>query len=520
MADVAIPLVALAGLYLISNNKKRVGYSNPRQPTPSPSKTPYVDLAGREMDVNDYTKNMVPYFGKTKNIGTSLTNFSHAEHELDNMTGDGTHQLRKTENAPLFKPEENYEFPYGMPNHNNFIQERMVVGNKMNNVKPFQEKQVAPGINQGYTTQGSGGFNSGTEFRDLWGEKTVDELRVVTNPKETFMLTNHEGPAQQLVKNLGIQANVEKHLPDRYFVNTPDRYLVTTGGEIAPTIRSTQPEALGHRNETSVDYHGIAGRTGPEAPAKQGMYKLDTRQQLGSLPVIPSQSTVSQNNLGNVRPQVLPTNRAFTHESYGVLGSLVSAITAPIKDMIRPTRKEELIDMPRVGNGGSMIPAAPVADTIVPTTIKENTMFSPLEMGARPFTNVVEGGYQISEQHVTATERDTTNAFYAGNPGGTSHQRVYDTYYSPSNDKTVMGRAPIGNAKMFSPNINQTTSSTRSEMHTSYMGAPQTANQMMGPEQYQPTRTPSSYAEPPRNEPTLLDAFKKNPYTHSLQSAV
>jgi hypothetical protein len=57
------------------------------------------------------------------------------------MTGDGTHQLRKTENAPLFKPEENYDFPYGMPNHNNFIQERMVVGNKMNNVKPFQEKQ-------------------------------------------------------------------------------------------------------------------------------------------------------------------------------------------------------------------------------------------------------------------------------------------------------------------------------------------------------------------------------------------
>jgi hypothetical protein len=524
MAAVAIPLIGLAGLYIISNSKKRMGYTNPtREQVPlentSTKRVSFVDVAGREMNTEEYTKTMVPYFGKTKTIGTSLTNFQHAEHELDNMAGDGTHQIRKTENAPLFKPEETYEYPYGMPNNNNFIQERMIVGNKMNNVKPFQEKQVAPGINQGYTTEGSGGFNSGTEFRNLWIDKTVDELRVLTKPKESFMLTNHEGPAQNIVKNLGIQPKVEKHLPDKYYVNTPDRYLVTTGNEIAPAVRSIQPEVLGTRTETTTEYGGIASRTGPEAPAKHGMYKIDSRQQLGSLPVNPSQHSVSQNNLGNVRPQVLPTNRAFTYESYGGLGSLVSAITAPIKDMIRPTRKEELIDMPRTGNIGSFIPNAPIPDMIVPSTIKENTVYSPLEMGARPFTNVVEGGYQLAEQPLSITERDTTSTFYSGNPGG-SHQRVYDTYYTPSSDKTVIGREPIGNAKMFTPMINQTTSSGRSDMHTSYVGAAQTANQMMGPEQYKQTRTVVSYDEPSRNETSLLDAFKQNPYTHSLQSAV
>ena len=520
--EIAIPLIGLAGLYVISNNNKRIGYSNPqKEQTPLPKKNvSFVDLAGRHMNMNDYSKNMVPYFGKTKNIGTSLTNFQHAEHELDNMTGDGTHQLRKTENAPLFKPEETYAFPYGMPNNNNFIQERMVVGNKMNNVKPFQEKQVAPGINQGYTTQGSGGFNSGTEFRDLWVDKTVDDLRVLTNPKETYMLTNHEGPAQNIVKNLGIQAKVEKHLPDKYFVNTPDRYLVTTGSSIAPAVRSEQRATLGHRMETTTEYSGIACSAGPEAPAKHGMYKLDTRQQLGSLQVNPSQYSVPQNNLENVRPQVPITNRTFTHESFGGgIGSLVSAITAPIKDIIRPTRKEELIEMSRTGNIGSFIPSAPIPETIVPTTIKQNTLYSPLEMGARPFTKVVEGGYQIAEQSVTATERDTTSTFYSGNPGG-SHQRVYDTYYTPSSDKTVMGREPIGNTNMFTPMINQTTSSSKSEMHTSYLGAPQTANQMMGPEHFKQTRTVTSYEEPSRNEASMLDAFKKNPYTHSLQSVV
>ena len=523
--EVAIPFIGLAGLYIISNSQQRVGYSNSRQKEQEPESNSkksvsFVDMAGRHMDTNEYTKNMVPYFGKTKTIGTAFTNFQHSEHELDTRTGDGTHQLRKTENAPLFKPEETYAFPYGMPNTSDFIQERMIVGNKMNNVKPFQEKQVAPGLNQGYTTQGSGGYNSGTEFRDLWLDKTVDELRVSTNPKETFMLTDHEGPAQNIVKNLGIQAKVEKYLPDKYYVNTPERYLVTTGAEIAPTVHSIQPPTLGHRNETTTEYGGIAGRTGPEAPTKHGMYKIDTRQQLGAVPVNPSQHAVSQNNLDKVRPQVLPTNRAFTHESYGGgLGSLVSAITAPIKDIIRPTRKEELIDMPRTGNIGSFIPNAPIPDKVVPSTIKENTIYSPLEMGARPFTNVVEGGYQISEQHVTATERDTTSAFYTGNPGS-SQQRVYDTYYTPSNDKTVVGRQPIGNAKMFTPMINQTVSSGRSDMHTSYLGAPQKSNQMMGPEQYRQTRTVTTYDEPSRNEMSLLDAFKQNPYTHSLQSAV
>jgi hypothetical protein len=522
--EVAIPLIGLAGLYIISNSQNRIGYTNVQQEQvpKSDKRVSFLDLAGREMNADEYSKKMVPYFGKTKNIGTSLTNFQHAEHELDTMTGEGTHQLRKTENAPLFKPEEAYAFPYGTPNHNNFIQERMVVGNKMNNVKPFQEQQVAPGINQGYTTQGSGGFNSGTEFRDLWLDKNVDDLRVATNPKETFMLTNHEGPAQNIVKNIGIHAKVEKNLPDTYFVNTPDRYLVTTGGEIAPTVRSAQPPTLGHRTETSTEYGGIAGRTGPEAPAKHGMYQVNTKQQLGAVQVNPSQHGVSQNNLANVRPQLLPTNRSFTHESYGGgLGSLVSAITAPIKDMIRPTRKEELIDMPRSGNIGSSIPNAPIPDTIVPSTIKQNTVYSPLEMGARPFTNVVEGGYQLSEQTIIPTERDTTSAFYSGNPGSShQHQRVYDTYYTPSNDKTVIGREPIGNAKTFQPIMNQTTTSSRSDMHASYMGAPQTANQMIGPEQYKQTRVVSAYDEPSRNESTLLDAFKKNPYTHSLQSAV
>ena len=43
------------------------------------------------------------------------------------------------------------------------------------------------------------GFNSGLESREQWIAKTVDELRVKTNPKQTFegrfLPPSHERPA-------------------------------------------------------------------------------------------------------------------------------------------------------------------------------------------------------------------------------------------------------------------------------------------------------------------------------------
>ena len=47
---------------------------------------------------------------------------------------------------------------------------------KMNNIKPFEEERVAPGLDKGYnTTSTSIGFNSGMEARDLWKPKTVGQ---------------------------------------------------------------------------------------------------------------------------------------------------------------------------------------------------------------------------------------------------------------------------------------------------------------------------------------------------------
>jgi hypothetical protein len=146
-------------------------------------------------------------------------------------------------------------------------------------------------------------------------------------------------------------------------------------------------------------------------------------------------------------------------------------------------------------------------------------MYSPLEMGARPFAKVTDGAYTVSEHQAVSNERDTTNMAYSGGAASVlSQQRVYDTYHSPSGDKTAHGRPANGNIQVYTPTINQTVTSNRSNMHEPYLGMPQLAKVMAGPEQYNSTRMPNQYTEASRIEPSLLDAFKQNPYTHQIGS--
>ena len=164
--ELAIPLVALGGLFVISNQKKESFKTKPKliPPTYHPSKPiqenkhfvppkfnhphEYTDMAGRKQNLDDQTANMVPFFGKQKNIGPSLKSNDEQDYTLDNYVGAGSMQISKTENAPLFKPQDNIQWATGAPNQSEFYQSRVNPSQNMNNVKPFQEEHVGPGMNQ------------------------------------------------------------------------------------------------------------------------------------------------------------------------------------------------------------------------------------------------------------------------------------------------------------------------------------------------------------------------------------
>jgi hypothetical protein len=123
------------------------------------------------------------------------------------------------------------QWAYGTPNVSTFIQSRMNPLMNMKNVKPFQEVRVGPGLEEKGGVLGSGGFNAGMQSREQWMPKNVDELRVANNQKETYggVILGGKNP----VTNRGNMGAMEKHRPDTYYINTPERYFTTTGLEKA-----------------------------------------------------------------------------------------------------------------------------------------------------------------------------------------------------------------------------------------------------------------------------------------------
>ena len=488
-------------------------------------------LTGEFVDKTNFKhNNMVPFYGGK--IKGQVYDMNIAESILDNSVGSGSQVIKKIEQAPLFKPQENMQWAYGTPNMSDFYQSRVFPGNKSNNVKPFESVTVGPGLNQGYGTEGSAGFNSGMEARECWLPKTVDELRVVTNPKLEYSLNNHEGPSYSSVKNSGILGKVEKYHPDTFFIQGQDRWLTTTGQEKGPMLQSVQEVHATKRNETTTAYTGVAGgeknasyvETAFEAPKREEMKSCDV-----------SHSTAVNRGPNDDRERFQQshtshsTNRSANRQPDTMrsgFGRTIGAVIAPFLDVIRPTRKEEISANVRVyGDAGSRVPDGYTPVNPVPITIKETTLFTPNTY----IGNQSSVGYVVNDQQPIYNQRDTTNVANIGNPGGNSSKwglPDYEQYYRQTNnefkEQTVVSRTNPGNTQIFNQQMNVNVAKLDSDRDNNRMWAPGTlGNGNMPPtkEIYGSVKGPQTYDQKILQDricPDILDAFRANPYTFSL----
>lgn len=487
----------------------------------------FKSLTGDNIDTSNFKhNNMVPYFGaKIKGRGGP----SQADSILDNMVGNGSQRIKKQEQAPLFKPQDNVQWAHGTPNYSDFFQQRQNPSMSMNNVKPFHSQQVGPGLNQGYGNNGSGGFNSGMESRDSWLPKTVDELRVETNPKLTFGLQGHQGPAARSVKNIGIQGKVEKNLPDTYFINGPDRYFTTTGVEKAQTAQSIQAMGFVNRPTTTVQYEGIPD--GPNANmAPQNWNALAKNEHVytekrGPMAVTGQGATDNDFNVQGYTSK--PNNRNTTRQpdEFGAVGSLVSAIVAPIMDVLRPSRKENVVGNVRsTGNVQQLVSGEYVVNPgdRARTTVKEMTVGK----GNQLYVQGQGGGaYSVSEQQAISNQRDSTNTCEINGGGAAYGARQQDLYIKNqrnNNNKLQTQHIPSGVNGKFNNNVNVRTWTERGTAPTQRHVAPssmpnsgpsmQTHGKVNAPQYYDQCMNCD------RIQPDILSAFKNNPYTQSLHS--
>ena len=347
-------------------------------------------MNGNYLDSNQFKhNNMVPFNGGKVKGNTYDVNI--AESVLDNMIGSGSQTIKKIEQAPLFKPEDNMQWAYGAPNNSDFYQSRVNPAMKNNNVKPFDSVMVGPGLDKGYNSvNGTGGYNSGMEARDKWLPYTVDQMRVVTNPKLEYELINHEGPANSYIKNAAsteTMGRVEKQRPDTFFINTQDRWLTTTGAEKGETLRPIQELGILRRNDIVTDYTGPAGSADRKAAYAPENFEKSKRQESMTCGVNHSSaqrrgpSTDADNFLRshtNYENNRSTMKQPDTHRS-GFSGA-IGAVIAPIMDMFRPTRKDETINNMRIyGEATSSVPSSYVINPrdTTNTTIKETTLYAP-----------------------------------------------------------------------------------------------------------------------------------------------
>jgi hypothetical protein len=592
--ELAIPIIAMGGLYMISrqdnNNRQNepeeegfVGYRdlpntnlpNENFPSERPMETPelsnterlthnnhyegdaytdkyfgkkglavesnpatntqqFTSLAGESVN-NDYFQhnNMVPFFGRKKNT----PNFDANQNEgiMDNYLGKGSQHIEKKEQAPLFAPNENYQWAYGTPNQSDFIQSRVNTVNKMANVLPFEQETVAPGIGLGYGTEGSNGFNSGMMNREAWMPKTVDELRVDTNKKACGVeLFGLEGPAMSAIKEMGTIGKMERNRPNRHFEMGKERLMTTTGVEKGVTLRPIQEDRYTNRPETTVSYTGVASSDN-KGTFVDGEYMPSKHIDLGSVPLsIPyagGKGGATDGDYG-VKSQVsYENNRSANQQTdyFGAIGGAIGAVVSPILDILRPSRKENTVGTLRpYQNAGSTVPQTYIFNPAdrPGTTIRETTENSKYHMNSGNST-MNKGGYTVAKvQPISNNRMNQSDFFYAGNASageGTLEPRPYDAEYRQRNNdvksSTIKGRMVPGNMAMLNHDVTVKSRDKTGQLTNNRAPIPVSAQSTPGLEtmgRLQGKQKFESGRENNRNGSEILDSLKKNPYALSI----
>ena len=508
---------------------KKVG-QNPQQ---------IYSLTGNYLDSQQFKhNNMVPFNGGKVKGNTYDVNI--AETVLDNMIGSGSQIIKKIEQAPLFKPEENVQWAYGAPNNSDFFQSRVNPGMKSNNVKPFESEYVGPGLNQGFSSNGTGGFNSGMEARDKWLPYTVDQLRVETNPKLEYKLINHEGPANSNIKYSATKESlgrVEKNLPDTFFINSQDRWLTTTGAEKGETLRPIQEMGVLRRNDVLNNYAGPAGSVDKKGSYIPENYEPTKRKEPLSTSI--NHSCAVGKGPSNDGDQFIKSytnyvnNRTSTKQTESIRSGFsrtVGAVIAPLMDILRPSKKEETVNNIRIyGEAGSIVPQSYVnnPNDTTTTTIKETTLYAP----SFNINNQKESMYVNNYTSPDLTQRDTTSSDYIGSAGGFATQygnMNYESAYKQHNNdiksSTIYNRPNQGGTQLFNQEMHVSISKQDSDRFNYRVNGPSSVTPLPPSTQtYGKINVPQSYDESyncDRIQPDLLNAFRNNPYTHSLTTSV
>jgi hypothetical protein len=546
MAELAIPLVALGGLYLLNkkdNNLDNNEYKKSSNYTDryyTKNKNQFIQHKRKKNKAKKFQSltgdtvshgnlkhnNMQPYFGST--IKSMAKEQSHI---LDNKIGAGTLNTKKKEMAPLFTPDESSvshsEVLGGVPSNTDFIQSR-IVGSRNHTDKGWDEIHVGPGIGDGYTADAIGGFNNALNARDLHREKTVDELRTINNPKTTFREEN-VGPGKHFNNHLGLHGLVEKNRPDRHFEHGENRIFGGMSHVKKESIRSEQTVPCTQRQSSTAEYYGIGRKHEGDNGYMDGEYRDPKKNNLDSYPILNPYNKDSymsnDNDYGVGGYNALPNNRSLNKDRdgsfLGAAASMVGAVTMPFKEMLQPTKKQNLIN--NIKNSGNVKVEVGEGYYINPgdrlkTTRKETTINNRNNI-MRGGEHIHRGGYLTSEHQEAATNRGAVTKQYTGIAGGNFNNHVSDKAERNANinmtrEYTLESRTNHGNMSLLNSDVNITKSRYDKDRNNNRLFVPQNLGIKVPQKKIlgEFTSGNNEYTQINHTDPGILKGLNSNPY--------
>ena len=371
----------------------------------------------------------------------------------------------------------------------NSDQSRYIEGNYRTNELPFEQERVAH-------IDIKSDVNRDVDL--LYAQRnSTDNRRTLSNPKLSFGGKVLSGKG---IDKRGEEGQVFKHLPDRDYVNSADRWLVTTGAVDAARIR---PET--ELKDTNRQYLN-EGDIGPAAPVvfksneDRPKFKKTTRQQLlnDTERNIALEGKMNDNDHNKSSYFVYPNEREVTTErTYeGNFKSVFNAQTEKLQDNMKPTVKETTLDSRDgfVGPTVTQLPEERLQDNVRPT-VKSTTMF---EYSGNGGTTVP--AEMASDQYLRADLNPNKEIISQGR-----HPTPESTKLANGMDTLNVDIKKI-ESDYFNPRINN--------VDKVYQEIPQDF-----PEEYtQDKDTLDNVKLSNRLDPSLLDPFRSNPYTKSLAS--
>ena len=453
-----------------------------------------IDISRDAFTSDDRGVQMAPYFsGGTRDGGrgaSTMGAINTQENLALNASNGGsaaqyyTNKRERSGDQPV--PFGNV---YGMQDTGPAMeQDRYISSQYRTNDLPFQQEKIIP-IHE------RSSINRDVEMARAQ-RNSVDNTRTLSNQKVSFGGKVNPGKG---ISVRGKEGQVFKNNVNQDYENKEDRWLTTTGAFEAKSIRPEQVIPETNRQNTNGPLIGPIFSSGNISGQRRPFIKESDKQQLES----DSFRNISLENkanddFGKDGFRAYPNERDATQETKhdGNIASVYEGKTMGVQDTIKTTIKE--------------------------TTLNTKNMDNP--------TPVINLPTERLHDPVRVTRKETTHQEYNGIAGGATPQEMAsDQYYrsdtNPNKEVIAQGRAPTQVSTMLmsgEDTMNVDIKKIESDYLTNRItNGDKVASVIPGWDSCvltndKDTLNNSKIADRINNE--ILDPFRKNEYTHSLES--